>query len=89
MPTIIERINSLAKKFTFSHFLTEKSEDEVFIFLRDYFFDSTIDFEGYTLDEFSVILTRNLGSYSYLLTNDDILEVYSILQEYTKKSSKK
>jgi hypothetical protein len=89
MPTILERINALAKKFTFSHILAGKSEKEVFTFLRDYFFDPTIDFEGYSFDEFSVVLVKNLGSYSYLLTNDDVREVYSILQDYTKKPSKK
>jgi hypothetical protein len=85
--SVTQRIDALAKKFTFSHFLKDKNENEVYEFLRDYFFSPTFNLDNYNYDLFSKELYENLGYYSYMLTNDDICEVYDILKQYwsTKK----
>jgi hypothetical protein len=85
--SVTQRIDALAKKFTFSHFLKDKSEQEVYVFLRDYFFSPTFHLDNYTYESFSQELCSNLGYYSYMLTNEDVSEVYDILKQYwsTKK----
>ena len=82
MTKLLERVDTIARKFTFSHILKGKTEDEVYSLLRDYFFNSAFDLSNYSYESFSKELCQNLGCYSYLLTDDDIFEVYDILKQY-------
>ena len=88
MTNFLQRANKIAQKFTFSHILQGKNEDQVFEFLRDHFFHSNFSIEEHTLETFSEELCVNLGCYAYLLTNADISEMYDLLQDYLNSKKK-